>query len=265
MGSTKKLTSMVPVALLVAGLAAPQMANAADLLIDPPIIEAPEVVTQQSGGWYLRGDITYDIHSMDNPMYSAGGTELTFATAETSEAFDIGLGVGYQINENFRVDLTGEYLFSSDFRGTTVGTCGDSNPGDGLPGSDGPVHHQTFADPYDPTIRRALLDAGVAIPDLRLHDGGTMVVINGPRFSTRAESQWFAQMGWSVVNMTGYPEAVLAAEAGLRYASVALVTDHDAGDAATTAAVTMDAVMNVVRQNVANVQRLIAATVPLLG
>ncbi len=56
-----------------------------------------------------------------------------------------------------------------------------------------------------------------------------MVVINGPRFSTRAESRWFRQMGWHVVNMTGYPEAVLAAELGIRYATVALVTDHDAG------------------------------------
>ena len=127
MGSTKKLTSMVPVALLVAGIAAPGMANAADLLIDPPIVEVPEVVTHQAGGWYLRGDITYDFHSTDNPTYSAGNTELTFNTGDVDDAFDVGLGIGYQINENFRVDLTGEYLFSSDFVGSTSGTCGDSN------------------------------------------------------------------------------------------------------------------------------------------
>jgi 5'-methylthioadenosine phosphorylase len=60
-------------------------------------------------------------------------------------------------------------------------------------------------------------------------DGGTMVVIQGPRFSTRAESQWFASAGFSLVNMTGYPEAVLARELEICYAAIALVTDMDAG------------------------------------
>jgi 5'-methylthioadenosine phosphorylase len=59
--------------------------------------------------------------------------------------------------------------------------------------------------------------------------GGTMVVINGPRFSTRAESQWHAAQGWSLVGMTGAPEASIARELGLCYTSVAVVTDHDAG------------------------------------
>jgi 5'-methylthioadenosine phosphorylase len=58
---------------------------------------------------------------------------------------------------------------------------------------------------------------------------GTMVVINGPRFSTRAESQWHAAQGWSVVGMTGAPEASIARELALCYTSVAVVTDHDAG------------------------------------
>jgi 5'-methylthioadenosine phosphorylase len=60
-------------------------------------------------------------------------------------------------------------------------------------------------------------------------DGGTMVVVEGPRFSTRAESTWYAAQGWSLVGMTGHPEAVLARELALCYASVALVTDRDAG------------------------------------
>lgn len=85
--------------------------------------------------------------------------------------------------------------------------------------------HIGFADPYCPRLRRALL-SGVGE---RPVDGGTMVVIEGPRFSTRAESQWYAAQGWSVVGMTGHPEAVLARELALCYASVALVTDHDAG------------------------------------
>ena len=83
--------------------------------------------------------------------------------------------------------------------------------------------HVDFADPYCPTLR----DAVTVLPDVT--DGGTMVVIQGPRFSTRAESQWFASAGFSLVNMTGYPEAVLARELEICYAAIALVTDLDAG------------------------------------
>ena len=84
--------------------------------------------------------------------------------------------------------------------------------------------HAPFADPYCPSLRRSLLEATPAAVD-----GGAMVVIEGPRFSTRAESRWYADQGWSLVNMTGHPEAVLARELGLCYATIALVTDLDAG------------------------------------
>jgi 5'-methylthioadenosine phosphorylase len=86
--------------------------------------------------------------------------------------------------------------------------------------------HVDFADPYCPTLRAAV----TGLPDVV--DGGTMVVIQGPRFSTRAESQWYASAGFSLVNMTGYPEAVLARELEICYAAIALVTDLDAGIAA---------------------------------
>ncbi len=85
--------------------------------------------------------------------------------------------------------------------------------------------HAPFADPYCPDLRTALVTA--AGDDVL--DTGTMVVIEGPRFSTRAESQSYASAGWTVVNMTGHPEAVLARELGLCYATIALVTDLDAG------------------------------------
>ena len=83
--------------------------------------------------------------------------------------------------------------------------------------------HVGFADPYCPTLRAAV----TALPGVV--DGGTMVVIQGPRFSTRAESRWFANQGFTLVNMTGYPEAVLARELEICYAAIALVTDLDAG------------------------------------
>jgi 5'-methylthioadenosine phosphorylase len=88
--------------------------------------------------------------------------------------------------------------------------------------------HVEFADPYCSRLRRELLDS-MRTQEADVVDGGTMVVIDGPRFSTRAESQWYAAQGWSLVNMTGHPEAVLARELALCYAPVALVTDLDAG------------------------------------
>jgi 5'-methylthioadenosine phosphorylase len=88
--------------------------------------------------------------------------------------------------------------------------------------------HVSFADPYCPAGRSAAVStAGAA--GWQLVDGGTLVVIEGPRFSTRAESRWFAANGWTIVGMTGFPEAVLARELALCYTSLSLVTDHDAG------------------------------------
>lgn len=87
---------------------------------------------------------------------------------------------------------------------------------------DGGGVHVSFADPYCPTLRAA------AAPDAD-RATSTMVVIDGPRFSTRAESRWYAAQGWDLVNMTGLPEAALARELKLCYASIALVTDLDAG------------------------------------
>jgi 5'-methylthioadenosine phosphorylase len=84
--------------------------------------------------------------------------------------------------------------------------------------------HLPFADPYCDRLSRALADA-----DPQVRSGGTMVVVEGPRFSTRAESQQYAAAGWSLINMTGAPEAALARELGQCYASLALVTDMDAG------------------------------------
>jgi 5'-methylthioadenosine phosphorylase len=84
--------------------------------------------------------------------------------------------------------------------------------------------HLPFADPYCPGVSAALAGA-----DADVTPGGTMVVVEGPRFSTRAESRHYADQGWDLINMTGAPEAALAREMGQCYASLALVTDMDAG------------------------------------
>lgn len=87
----------------------------------------------------------------------------------------------------------------------------------------GPAH-APFADPYDERVRGALVTAA---PDAV--DGGTVVVIDGPRFATRAESRAYQAMGATIINMTQYPEPVLARELGIAYAAIGLVTDYDAG------------------------------------
>ena len=94
--------------------------------------------------------------------------------------------------------------------------------------------HVAFADPYCPELRAVATELPGVV------DGGTMVVIQGPRFSTRAESRWFAAQGFTLVNMTGYPEAVLARELEICYAAIALVTDLDAGIDSATAVRAVD-------------------------
>ena len=91
----------------------------------------------------------------------------------------------------------------------------------------GPVH-VAFADPYCPRGRAHAIAAARAV-GWTMADSGTLVVIEGPRFSTRAESRWYAAQGWTLIGMTGHPEAVLARELALCYTPLALVTDTDAG------------------------------------
>lgn len=122
------------------------------------------------------------------------------------------------------------------------------------------VVHVNFADPYCPVGRRAVLDSA---QDIDVHDGGTMVVIEGPRFSTRAESRWYTAIGGAVVNMTGHPEAVLARELGLCYTAVALVTDLDAGVEGEHG-VTQDEVFAVFAQNIERMRELLLRTVERL-
>src|SRR5437879_2384410 len=94
---------------------------------------------------------------------------------------------------------------------------------------DGPVTtHISFADPYCPTAR-SVISSEARTLSLPVHETGTVVVVQGPRFSTRSESKWFQSQGWEVINMTQYPEASLSRELELCYANISLVTDYDVG------------------------------------
>lgn len=117
---------------------------------------------------------------------------------------------------------------------------------------EGVVGHVAFADPICPALRGSLYEAASAEcagTEARAHDGGTYVVIEGPQFSTRAESRLYRSWGVDVIGMTNLPEAKLAREAEICYATLALSTDYDCWHE-TEEAVTVEAVVAVVRKNV---------------
>jgi 5'-methylthioadenosine phosphorylase len=128
------------------------------------------------------------------------------------------------------------------------------------------VRHVSAADPYCPRLRQAICHAAEQL-GITYHPSGTMVVIQGPRFSTRSESREYSGHGWSVIGMTGYPEAMLARELEICYANISLVTDYDAGleGRADIPAVTHAAVMQVFAQNVERVKQLLFTTIEQLS
>jgi 5'-methylthioadenosine phosphorylase len=94
---------------------------------------------------------------------------------------------------------------------------------------DGPTTtHLSAADPYCPRLRQCAI-ANAKKLGITVHEKGTVVTIQGPRFSTRAESKEFSRNGWEVINMTQYPEGWLARELGICYVNIALITDYDVG------------------------------------
>jgi 5'-methylthioadenosine phosphorylase len=124
---------------------------------------------------------------------------------------------------------------------------------------DGVVAHVEFADPVDAALASALYAAGERA-GAKVHRGGTYVCIEGPQFSTRAESNLFRNWGVSVIGMTNLPEARLAREAELPYATMALVTDYDCWHQ-TEQAVTVEAVIALLQKNVMTAQAILREVV----
>jgi 5'-methylthioadenosine phosphorylase len=120
--------------------------------------------------------------------------------------------------------------------------------------------HVSAADPYCPDLRRILVETAREL-DIPVRDGGTVVVIQGPRFSTRAESKWFQDMGWDMINMTAYPEGYLARELEVCYANISMVTDHDVGVEG-AAPVSHEDVVAVFNQNNERLRQLLVAAIP---
>lgn len=127
------------------------------------------------------------------------------------------------------------------------------------------VVHVSAADPYCPELR-ALAAQVAGQQAVRFQPAGTVVVVQGPRFSTRAESRWYSRMGWDIIGMTQYPEVILARELEMCYLNLSLVTDYDAGleAAPEVGAVQAHDVIRVLSENIARVRDLLAALIPLI-
>lgn len=127
---------------------------------------------------------------------------------------------------------------------------------------DGPiVTHISPAETYDPVLRRLAVET-IREHGIECHDGGTVVVIQGPRFSTKSESKWFHDAGWEVINMTQYPEAYLCRELGMAVVNISLITDYDSGVHAGTEAVNAHDVLEVFTKNA---ERIKGVVLDLIG
>jgi len=122
---------------------------------------------------------------------------------------------------------------------------------------DGPiVTHLSSAEMYDPVLRQLAIDT-IRDHGIPLHERGTIVIIQGPRFSTKAESKWFSDAGWEVISMTQYPEAWLCRELGMAVVNIALITDYDAGIHEGTEAVDAQSVVEVFAQNAERIRKVV--------
>jgi 5'-methylthioadenosine phosphorylase len=122
---------------------------------------------------------------------------------------------------------------------------------------DGPVvTHLSSAETYSPELRRIAVEV-CREHGIEVHDGGTVVVIEGPRFSTKAESKWFSDAGWEVINMTQFPEAWLCRELGIAVVNISLITDYDAGVHEGTEAVNATDVLEVFTANADRIQKVV--------
>lgn len=122
---------------------------------------------------------------------------------------------------------------------------------------DGPiVTHISPAETYDPVLRKLAVDV-IRENGIECHDKGTVVVIQGPRFSTKSESKWFHDAGWEVINMTQYPEAYLCRELGMAVVNIALITDYDSGVHAGTEAVNAHDVLEVFTKNAERIKKVV--------
>jgi 5'-methylthioadenosine phosphorylase len=129
---------------------------------------------------------------------------------------------------------------------------------------DGPIStHVSAAEPYCPELSQITVEAGRSA-GITMHPKGTVVVIEGPRFSTKAESKWFMAQGWEVINMTQFPEVHLARELEMCVVNISLITDYDAGVLGDSEPVSHSEVVKVFGQNISNLRTLLVKLIEKL-
>jgi len=124
----------------------------------------------------------------------------------------------------------------------------------------GKMSHTPMADPFDKDLRDILISSAKKL-NLSIHDKGTLITIEGPRFSTRAESRMFRSWGADIINMSVAPEVILANEVGIPYATIAMSTDYDSWKT-DEKPVTWEDVIEVFKHNVHNVLELLKTVIP---
>ncbi len=143
-----------------------------------------------------------------------------------------------------------QFIDFTRFRPNTF--YGEFNPGE--------LKHTPMADPFDQTLRDIMIREAERL-NLSHHTSGTIITIEGPRFSTRAESHMFRSWGADIINMSTAPEAILANEADIPYAAIAMSTDFDSWKEGEES-VTWEAVLDIFSKNVGNVISLIQSALP---
>ena len=118
------------------------------------------------------------------------------------------------------------------------------------------VKHISPADPYCPKMSKLAVEVAKEL-EIPVHANGTILVIQGPRFSTKAESKYYTAQGWEVINMTQYPEAYLAKELDMDVVNISLITDYDAGLVSDVEPVTMEEVYRVFNANNEKLKKLL--------
>ncbi len=130
---------------------------------------------------------------------------------------------------------------------------------------DGPIAtHVSAAEPYCPALRKLAIQASKDC-GITVHETGTVVTIQGPRFSSKAESRWFTSMGWEVINMTQYPEVHLCRELNMGVVNIALITDYDSGLVGDVEPVSHAEVVKVFAENLGKLNRVLVRMLEQMG
>lgn len=209
-------------------------------------------VTLNRGRWGPTPVVLLPRHGADHtiPPHAIAYRANVWALREVGAAAVLATAVSGGISPAMR---PGTLVIVDDFLNFTSGRADTF-----FDGADGVVTHTDMTHPYDPGLRKLLL-ASAAAEGVEVVDGGVYCATNGPRFESPAEITMMGRMGGDLVGMTGYPEVVLAVEAGLPYASIGVVANPAAGLG--DEALTVDEVMAVVSTCADRVRRLIGRAV----